>query len=206
MTERITTRGLNRSTLGRQLLLRRESLGVADALRRVVALQAQEPASPYLALWNRLTAFDPVGLDAAFASGEAVKATLMRITLHAVHAEDYRAFREAMEPSLRAARLGDRRFMVSGLTVEDTNALVPELLAFADQPRTAAEMSGWLDERLGAPPHPGAWWALRQYAPLLRAPTGGPWSFGSSTWYVAPRSRPVLVDPDVSAAALQTLV
>lgn len=47
------------STLGRQLLLRRESLGVADAVRRVVALQAQQAASPYLALWNRLIDFDP---------------------------------------------------------------------------------------------------------------------------------------------------
>jgi hypothetical protein len=56
---RIIARGLNRSTLGRQLLSRRESLGVADAVRRVVALQAQQAASPYLALWNRLTDFDP---------------------------------------------------------------------------------------------------------------------------------------------------
>ncbi len=44
----MTAQALNRATLGRQLLLQRESLGVADAVRRVVALQAQEPASPYL--------------------------------------------------------------------------------------------------------------------------------------------------------------
>src|SRR5579872_2670224 len=100
---RITARGLNRSTLTRQLLLQREPLGVAEAVRRVVALQAQYPASPYLALWNRIRAFDPAGLDAAFTGHEVVKATLMRITLHAVHAGDYRAFREAMEPTLRAA-------------------------------------------------------------------------------------------------------
>src|SRR6476619_6754489 len=97
---KITARGLNRATLGRQLLLRREALGVTDAMRRVVALQAQAPPSPYLALWNRLAGFDPADLDVAFASGEMVKATLMRVTLHAVHAEDYQTFREAMEPSL----------------------------------------------------------------------------------------------------------
>ncbi|HEX6508494.1 MAG TPA: crosslink repair DNA glycosylase YcaQ family protein, partial [Chloroflexota bacterium] len=79
---RITARGLNRSMLGRQLLLRRESLCVADAVRRVVALQAQHAASPYLALWNRLTDFDPAELDTAFAGHEVVKATLMRVTLH----------------------------------------------------------------------------------------------------------------------------
>lgn len=63
---RITARGLNRSTLARQLLLERETLGVGDAVRRVVALQAQQAASPYLALWNRLTGFDAADLDTAF--------------------------------------------------------------------------------------------------------------------------------------------
>lgn len=53
-------------------------------------------------------------LDAAFAAREVVKATLIRITLHAVHMDDYRVFREAMDPTLRAARL-DARFRASGL-------------------------------------------------------------------------------------------
>src|SRR2546423_2140650 len=105
---RITSRGLTRAALARQLLLRREPIGVVDAVRRVVAVQAQEPASPYLALWNRIARFDPAELDAAFADHQVVKATLMRITLHAVHAGDYRAFREAMDPTLRAARLNGR--------------------------------------------------------------------------------------------------
>jgi Winged helix DNA-binding domain len=61
---------------------------VAEAVRRVVALQAQQAASPYLALWNRLAGFDPADLDAAFADHAVVKATLMRITPHAVHAGD----------------------------------------------------------------------------------------------------------------------
>ncbi len=201
----ITARALNRATLGRQLLLGRASLPVADAVRRVVALQAQHPASPYLALWNRLAAFDPTDLDAAFTRHEVIKATLLRITLHAVHAADYRAFRAAMEPTLRAARLGDDRFRVSGLTVADVHALIPDLLAYADRLRTAAESEAWLADRLGAP-QPGAWWALRQYAPLWHAPTGAPWSFGPRPSYVAARARPVLADPAASAAALQTLI
>lgn len=202
---RITARGLNRSTLARQLLLERETLGVGDAIRRVVALQAQQAASPYLALWNRLTDFDAADLDTAFAGHEVVKATLMRITLHAVHIDDFRAFHEAVQPSLRAARLGDR-FTVSGLTAEDADALVPELLAFADRPRTAADCVAWLTQRLGAQPQPGAWWGLRQYTPLLHAPTAPPWSFGPRPSYVAPPTRPARADPEVSAASLQTLV
>ncbi len=204
---RITAWGLNRSTLGRQLLLGRASLPVAEAVRRVVALQAQHAASPYLALWNRLAAFDPADLDAAFAGRAVVKATLMRLTLHAVHAADYRAFREAMEPTLRAVMiLRKGRFAVSGLTVAEADALVPELLAHADQPRTAAEMKAWLAGRLGTPPDPSAWRGLRGYAPLLHAPTQASWSFAPRPSYVAAEPRPVLADPDASAAGLQTLI
>jgi len=46
---RLTARRLNRATLARQLLLRREPVEVAEGVGRVVALQAQEAASPYLA-------------------------------------------------------------------------------------------------------------------------------------------------------------
>ncbi|WP_405679348.1 winged helix DNA-binding domain-containing protein [Streptomyces sp. NBC_01511] len=202
---KITAPELNRSTLARQLLLRREPLGVADAVRRVVALQAQQAASPYLALWNRTADFDPAALDAAFSGYEVVKATLMRITLHAVHADDHRTFREAVEPTLRGGRL-DSRFAASGLTLADADVLVPALLAHADRPRTAAELEAWLGERLGAPPGPGAWRGLRGYAPLLHAPTGTPWSFGSRPSYVAAGPWTGLRDTEASAVALAQLI
>ena len=64
----ITARQLNRSSLDRQLLLRRAPIPVVDAM------QAQSPASPYLALWNRIAAFDPADLDRAFADQSIVKA------------------------------------------------------------------------------------------------------------------------------------
>ncbi|WP_326694972.1 winged helix DNA-binding domain-containing protein [Streptomyces sp. NBC_01766] len=202
----ITARALNRSTLARQLLLGRESLDVADGVRRVVALQAQQPASPYVALWNRLSGFDPADLDTAVAGLQAVKATLMRITLHLVHAEDYRAFREAVEPTLRGSRLGDSRFTASGLTAADADAVVPDLLKYADGPRTTAEVRDWLAERLGVPIEPVTWRMLRQYAPLWHAPVGGPWSFDNQQSYLAAATRPVLADPDAAAGGLQTLI
>jgi hypothetical protein len=201
----ITERELNRATLARQLLLDRAPLSVTDAMRRVMALQAQQPASAYLALWNRLADFDPAELDEAFASHRVVRAQLMRVTMHAVHAQDHQVFREAMEPTLRASRLGDPRFRASGLTAEDADGLMSGLLDFADQPRTGPECEAWLAGRLGAPMPPLAWRMLRQYAPLWHAPTDGPWLFGSRA-YVAARPRPVLADPDVSGLALQTLV
>ncbi|MCJ7711998.1 MAG: winged helix DNA-binding domain-containing protein [Chloroflexi bacterium] len=180
---RLTARQLNQATLARQLLLRREAVDVVEAVRRVVALQAQEPASPYVALWNRVDGFDPAELDVAFASQAIVKAQLMRITLHAVMAGDYPPFHEAMQHTLRAARLHDRRFKNEGVSIPDTDALVPDLLEFTSSPRVNREVEAWLEARFGTP-KPRVWWALRQCGPFVHAATGGPWSFGSKPSYV----------------------
>jgi hypothetical protein len=194
---KVTARQLNRATLARQMLLRREKLDVVDAVHRVVALQAQEPASPYIALWNRLAGFDSSDLDRAFADGAVVKGQLIRITLHAVDVADYPAFHLAMQRTLRGARLNDRRFTRTGLTTADADELMPEVLAFTGQPRTNAEAEAWLDERLGVTEKPGVWWAFRQYGPIWHHPTGGPWSFGTRPAYVAARADPAS-DPAVS--------
>jgi Winged helix DNA-binding domain len=206
----ITGRELNRATLTRQLLLRREALPVDEAVHGLAALQAQEPASPYLALWNRLAGFDPAALDAALAGRTVVKGTLMRVTLHAVHAGDYRVFREAMEPTLRASRLGDPRFTAAGLTAADAGPLVRDLLGYTTEPRSSAEVAAWFESWIGT----GAATAtasrmLRQYAPLHHAPRGGPWSFAASTQaYLAPPAgaEPVLADPEAAAVALPVLI
>src|SRR5206468_170474 len=141
-----TGRQLNRATLGRQLLLRRETLGVADAVHRVMAIQAQEPASPYLALWNRVAGFDPADLDRAFADLTIIKASLMRSTLHAVDARDYPAFHAVLSATLRAARLNDRRFGATGLSPAQADDLVRHVVKFAATSRTNAEFDAYLDE------------------------------------------------------------
>ncbi|MEU5891280.1 winged helix DNA-binding domain-containing protein [Streptomyces sp. NPDC047461] len=200
----ITARELNRATLARQLLLRREPSGVAEAVRRLLALQAQQPASPYLALWNRIDGFAPADLDAAFADGTLVKATLLRITLHAVHRDDYRMVREAMRPTLYASRFG-HRFAAAGLTPADAAELEPGLLEFAGQPRSNGDMTAWLAERVGAEKKDGAWWGLRSYAPLVHVPTGGPWSFAYAPAYVAAAEGRFRGEPAPQEQALQAL-
>ncbi len=175
---------LNRATLARQSLLERRAETVPEAVRRVVALQAQEPASPYLALWNRIAAFDPADLDAAYADGTIVRSSLLRLTLHAVHGDDHPDFHHAMLPSLRASRLNDRRFTDTGLTAEQLDELLPDLRAYLTEPRTKGDIETFLEERLGQH-EPRAWWALRMYAPLHHAPTGGPWAFENRGAFVA---------------------
>ncbi|ACU72341.1 protein of unknown function DUF1006 [Catenulispora acidiphila DSM 44928] len=199
----LTDRELNRATLQRQLLLRRERLDPAEAVRRLGGLQSQEPASPYLALWTRLAKFDPAALDKAFADRTVVKASLMRLTLHTVHGADWPAFHAAMLASLRASRLNDRRFLSTGLTAEDADAQLPDLARFLSRPRSAEEIEKRLAERLGVT-EPRAWWALKMYAPLHHAPTGGPWTFGAeSPSFQAARGE---LDPKQHTEAVHTLL
>jgi hypothetical protein len=179
----LTTRELNRATLARQLLLERAPIGVGEAVRRVLALQAQSPASPYLALWNRVADLDLADVDAAFADGTLVRTTLLRVTLHAVHADDHPMAHLAMQPTLRAARLGDPRFTDSGATAEQADALVPRVLDHLGRPRTNADVEGWLDAQ--DLPGRALWWAIRHYAPVRHAVAGGPWSFEHRPRYVA---------------------
>lgn len=202
----LSARALNRSTLARQSLLERQPLDVVDAVRRIVALQAQQHASPYLALWNRVDGFDPAALDTALAERRLVKSTLMRVTLHMVAATDFGVFREAMEPTLRAARLGDARFRASGIAPEEAQALVAALLEYADPPRADAEARAWAGERLGVPLDPAAWRMLRQYAPWWHAPTADTWSYGPRHTWAGPGGPPRLTDPAAHDAGLRTLL
>lgn len=181
----LTARQLNRTLLRRQLLTERAPLGVVDTVRRLVGLQAQQPAAPYLALWNRVVDFDPAELDLAFASHRIVKATLLRITLHAVAAEDRAVLHAAVVATLRAARLNDGRFLRTGLTSADADRSVDDLLTYLAEPRSNAELDVFFAERFPDLPETGIWWALRSYAPLIHAPGPHPWTYGHRPAYLA---------------------
>src|SRR2546425_11431617 len=84
----LTLSELNRALLARQMLLRREKVGVVDAIERLGGLQAQWAPSPYVALWSRLAAFDRDRLTRPIDRGDVVKATLMRAPLHLVSARE----------------------------------------------------------------------------------------------------------------------
>jgi Winged helix DNA-binding domain len=188
-----TARQLNRATLDRQMLLERENVDLLTAVAKIVAIQAQEPCSPYIALWNRMRGFDPADLDEAFTSGAIRKATLMRITLHAVTVADHEVFHHAMLPALRASRLNDKRFRAMGLTAERADEVLRHMLEFAAEPRTKPELEALLHSHVGDVGEPGLWWAIAPYAPLVRRPTGGPWAYGPKLSFqtvpVAPRER-----------------
>ncbi len=189
---------LNRATLERQLLLERADIPVADAVGRIGGIQAQSPPSPYLSLWARLQRFDPGALDAALADATLVKATLMRLTLHLVRAQDFAPFHYAMQPTLRGARVADRRITDAGLDAPTIDALVHDVMGqLRDRPHTNADAEKWVGRALGEVEGAQrygrgywAWWALRHYVPLRHHVTGGPWGYGQ---------RPAFTDSGVEA-------
>ena len=106
-----------------------------------------------------------------------------------------------MLSSLRASRLFDRRYTTSGLTIADADAVLPHLVDFASRPRSKVEIEGLLAARLGDH-NPRAWWALKAFAPLHHAPTGGSWSFGVKASFVAAPAEAGRVSPDESVQQL----
>ncbi len=180
----LTDRQLNRSTLSRQLLLHREPMPVVDAIVQVVGLQIQSAASPYLALAARVAAFDPGDVDAAFAEGTVVKASLLRVTLHAVTATDYPVIFRAMEDVLRSARLADPERVRVGERYVHPDELVAQVVALAAEPQPASDLRARFEELTGQQ-DPRLWRAVRTFAPLHHVPDGGPWSFSGTAGLVA---------------------
>ena len=97
MAERVLTlRELNRATLARQLLLERKRLSPAAVIERLVGMQGQWPAAPYVGIWTRTTSFRRKALERELEQGTIVKATVIRGTLHLVTQRDYGLLRAAL--------------------------------------------------------------------------------------------------------------
>jgi hypothetical protein len=180
-TDRVLTqRELNRATLARQVLLRRQRVTVPRVLERIGGLQAQKVASPYLGLLARLDGFGHESLTRALEARRVVKATLMRGTLHLVSAEDYLALAPALQPTLEVLW---RRYAPDAGRA-DYEQLVRATLEFLSEPRTGPELRDFVAGLLGVEPTAAenVWWRIRTNAPLLRLPPDGVWGGGPRVW------------------------
>lgn len=152
-----TREALTRETMVRQGLSSRRPVGVTDAVRSVLALQAQEPAAPYLALWNRIAGFDANDLDRALTDGAIVKASLFRFTLHAVDAGDIPWARAAMRSRVRDAGYHDVLDDI-GLTAERLDELLRRLSTVMAEPHGRADMEQVLAELVPEAGDPARLW------------------------------------------------
>jgi hypothetical protein len=129
----LTLRELNRTTLLRQLLLRRARFSPVQAIERLAGLQAQYAPAPYLALWSRLAAFRREALERALRRDAVIKATLMRATLHLVTARDYPFFRAAVGEAARTIR-------TRGIEPPSPSLMRKAVALAREQPRTRREL------------------------------------------------------------------
>ena len=84
----LTARDLGRATLARQGLLDPIRGSTADAVSRLGSLQAQHPEWPPIALAARSRTARTANLARALADRMVVRSSLMRLTIHVVHAND----------------------------------------------------------------------------------------------------------------------
>lgn len=194
-----TSEALTFETMVRQGLSARRRVGVIDAVRSVLALQAQEPAAPYVALWNRIDGFDATDLDRALADGAIVKASLLRFTLHVVDADDIGWVRAAMQSRVRDAGYYDI-LDDAGLVAGQVNDLLDRLSKVMAKPHDSTDIEEALSELVPDVDDPARLWsALRVVGGFRHAPTTDPWSFGRRPAFL-PCTR---ADDDESGAAAE---
>jgi winged helix DNA-binding protein len=171
-------RALNRALLARQMLLERGPFGAGEAIERLVGMQAQAPAAPYVGLWTRLRDFRPGDLARLILERRAVRIALMRGTVHLVTARDALTLRPLVQPVF------DRDLRVNstyarGLVGMDLGALAAHGRALVEErPRTMTELRALLHARWADRDAPSLAYAIRNLLPLVQVPPRGLWGAG----------------------------
>jgi hypothetical protein len=173
----LTRAALNRATLARQLLLRREKTSAADAVARLCGMQAQEAKPPFLGLWSRVDGFAVDDLHAALHDHSVVRGMLLRATLHLATAADYTAFRPVIQPVLTAASAGALRDRAKGL---DPDKVLPAAVSYLEEaPRTFTEIRAHLSGLFPAVNERALGYTVRTHVPMVMVPTEDRWAFPS---------------------------
>jgi hypothetical protein len=180
----LTLRELNRATLARQMLLERENVSPFEAVRRLVALQAQVTSPPYVGLWTRLEDFGREDLTRLMLERRVVRATLMRATLQLMTADDYLLLRPALQPALTRSMRSIAGKRLEGLDLDRLISSARDF--FEEEPRTFADLRPLLSE-LEPDRDPSALaYAVRTMLPLVQVPSGGVWGYSGKAPFTTP--------------------
>lgn len=158
-----------------------------EVVEHLVGMQAQEPAHPYIALWSRIEGFAPEELADLVRARAAVRATLMRSTLHLVTADHCIALRAALQETVT------RRFWTNGtyrreLEGIDLGALLATGRALVEErPLTPAQLRAGLVAAFPDRDPQAMGQAVAQIVPMVQVPPRGVW--GESGRPTPPRSR-----------------
>ena len=189
----LTRQELTAALAARQMLLERQRLAPAEAIRRLTPLQGQHSPAPYVALAARLDGFTRDDLEAAFSARSVVKTTIMRLTLHVAAEADYPAYAQL-------TRQGQMRTWRKTYPHLDEEKVAAELTKWFEEPRTNPEIRERVRAYDGVTAEP--WTSVifaRMLLPLVQLPPAGSWDDKRRPLFIVdPRPRPEPAD----AAAL----
>jgi hypothetical protein len=171
----------------------------------LVGMQAQEPPDPYVGLWTRIEGFDPGELSELIAGRRAVRAGLMRGTIHVVSARDLRAIQPLTLPILAGQfRSVFAKHLGPATVLEDVVRAGNELLL--DAPRTRAELGRLLADRWPDTEPSVLGHAVVHHLPLVQVPPRGLWlQSGQATWALTSEFVDGDAEPDIDGLVLRFL-
>jgi len=193
----LSLRALNRATLARQLLLRRQKSKIVAVVESVAGLQAQVPRPPFIGLWSRIDGFQRTDLMAAIERREIVRGTLMRATIHLVSRDDFIEWRPTIQPVLTRLMnsvLGKAldKFDLALIVASAEARFDKHACTFAElRKHFRDEFPGMNDRALGL--------IVRMLVPLVQLPRSGqPWAYHAAANFAVARSW---LDEDLAAVS-----
>lgn len=183
----ISKTALNRALLARQLLLtpRSSNATALEVIERVAGLQAQQPKPAFVGLWSRIRDFRREQLLDVLHAREALRATMMRGTLHIVSRRDYSMFRGALQPMLTGGMQSILRERAADLDIAKLSKAASK--ALGARPRTFAELRAHLSDTFPGLDERAMGYAVRMHLPVATVPdSANAWAFtGDSPFELA---------------------